>query len=137
MKNSNPLDVDKEQTVSKEMGNFKATKSSHYHLQASELVLEGITDDDYVKSPANRKFKNEKYRQDKDRKIRRKKQKQLLKKTDQQTKTNSKRKTDTDSENQDSERRKCHPLLPDIPRGTTFLKDILDDVDQFNDMKLT
>ena len=126
LENSNPLDVDKEQTVNENEISGDKTATT---LQA-ELVLEG-TDDDYP-SPQNEILKEteKNTEQDKDEKSE-EKQETALEENKSTEQTNSDEKTDTDSENEDDE--EIVTLTPEYSEGTTFSQDILDDVDQFND----
>ena len=115
LENSNPLDVDKEQTVNENEISGDKTATT---LQA-ELVLEG-TDDDYP-SPQNEILKEteKNTEQDKDEKSEEKQETALEEnKTTEQTNSDEKqirtRKT--------KKKKKLSPLLPNIPRAQLFLK---------------
>lgn len=115
LENSNPLDVDKEQTVNENEISGDKTATT---LQA-ELVLEG-TDDDYP-SPQNEILKEavKNTEQDKDEKSEEKQETALEEnKSTEQTNSDEKqirtRKTNT--------MKKLSPLLPNIPRAQLFLK---------------
>lgn len=115
LENSNPLDVDKEQTVNENEISGDKTATT---LQA-ELVLEG-TDDDYP-SPQNEILKEteKNTEQDKDEKSEEKQETALEEnKSTEQTNSDEKqiltRKTKTT--------KKLSPLLPNIPRAQLFLK---------------
>ena len=115
LENSNPLDVDKEQTVNENEISGDKTATT---LQA-ELVLEG-TDDDYP-SPQNEILKEteKNTEQDKDEKLRKSK-KPLLKKTSQQSKQTPTKKQILTRKTKTT--KKLSPLLPNIPRAQLFLK---------------
>lgn len=115
LENSNPLDVDKEQTVNENEISGDKTATT---LQA-ELVLEG-TDDDYP-SPQNEILKEteKNTEQDKGEKSEKKQETALEEnKSTEQTNSDEKqirtRKTKTT--------KKLSPLLPNIPRAQLFLK---------------
>lgn len=115
LENSNPLDVDKEQTVNENEISGDKTATT---LQA-ELVLEG-TDDDYP-SPQNEILKEtEKTRSRIKTKNRRKSKKPLLKKTSQQSKQTPTKKQIRTRKTKTT--KKLSPLLPNIPRAQLFLK---------------
>lgn len=115
LENSNPLDVDKEQTVNENEISGDKTATT---LQA-ELVLEG-TDDDYP-SPQNEILKEtEKIRSRIKTKNRRKSKKPLLKKTSQQSKQTPTKKQIRTWKTKTT--KKLSPLLPNIPRAQLFLK---------------
>lgn len=112
LENSNPLDVDKEQTVNENEISGDKTATT---LQA-ELVLEG-TENDYP-SPQNHSIENENPKENKE----------------PPTENSESQNAETDcndGENEDED--EIVTLTPEYSEETTFSQDILDDVDQFND----
>lgn len=122
LENSNPLDVDKEQTVNENEISGDKTATT---LQA-ELVLEG-TDDDYPSQQDAAADKTaDSAKEGKEEKAKE------TESTETQTESSASAKDTENTETEDDED-EIVTLTPEYSEGTTFSQDILDDVDQFND----
>lgn len=122
LENSNPLDVDKEKAVNENEISGDKTATT---LQA-ELVLEG-TDDDYPSQQDAAADKTaDSAKEEKEEKAKE------TESTETQTESSASAKDTENTEIEDDED-EIVTLTPEYSEGTTFSKDILDDVDQFND----